>query len=155
MVRRVSIPQRIAMDRGFDGLYGLEVIEHSDELVRAQVAVRDEIKQPMGLVHGGLYASIAESITSMATAVSVMADGQTAVGLSNQTSFLRPITQGTVHALARRRHRGRTTWLWDVEISDDDGRLCALSRMTIAVRAARGAPPPPPDGAGLSMTPSP
>jgi uncharacterized protein (TIGR00369 family) len=155
MVRRVSIPQRIAMDRGFDGLYGLEVIEHSDELVRAQVAVRDEIKQPMGLVHGGLYASIAESITSMATAVSVMADGQTAVGLSNQTSFLRPITQGTVHALARRRHRGRTTWLWDVEISDDDGRLCALSRMTIAVRAARGAPPPPPDGTGPSMTPSP
>jgi uncharacterized protein (TIGR00369 family) len=155
MVPRVSIPQRIAIDRGFDGLYGLEVLEHSDELVRAQVPVRDEIKQPMGLVHGGVYASIAESITSLATAVSVMADGKTAVGLSNQTSFVRPITQGTVHAVARRRHRGRTTWLWDVEISDDAGRLCALSRMTIAVRAAGGVPPPPADGAGVPATPSP
>ena len=146
MVRRVPIPQRIVMDQGFDGLYGLEVLEHSDELVRAQVAERDEIKQPMGLVHGGLYASIAESITSLATAMSVMGEGKTAVGLSNQTSFLRPITEGTVHAVAHRRHRGRTTWLWDVEISDDGGRMCALSRMTIAVRAAGGAARA--DGAG-------
>jgi len=134
MVRPVPIPQRIVADRGFDGLYGLEILEHSEELVRAEVPVRDELKQPMGLVHGGLFASIAESIASLATAVAVMGDGMAAMGLSNQTSFVRPITQGTVHALARRRHRGRTTWLWDVEISDDAGRLCALSRMTIAVR---------------------
>jgi len=57
-----------------------------------------------------------------------------AMGQANSTSFLRPITSGTVHGIARRRHRGRTTWLWDVEILDDDGRLCALTRMTIAVR---------------------
>jgi uncharacterized protein (TIGR00369 family) len=141
----VSIPQRIVADRGFDALYGLEILEHSDELVRAQVPVRDELKQPMGLVHGGLFASIAESIASLATAVAVMGEGMAAMGLSNQTSFVRPITEGTVHAVARRRHRGRTTWLWDVEISDDSGRLCALSRMTIAVRPVReGAAPPAP-----------
>src|SRR5947209_19120210 len=147
MVSAVPIPQRIVADRGFDALYGLEVLEHSDELVRAQVPVREELKQPMGLVHGGLFASIAESIASMATALAVMGDGMAAMGLSNQTSFVRPITQGTVHALARRRHRGRTTWLWDVEISDDRGRLCALTRMTIAVRPA-GSPPPAPPGKG-------
>jgi uncharacterized protein (TIGR00369 family) len=88
----------------------------------------------MGLVHGGVFASIAESITSMATAMAVFDDGMAAQGLSNQTSFLRPITSGTIHALAKRRHRGRTTWVWEVEITDDDGRLCALVRMTIAVR---------------------
>ena len=65
------------------------------------------------------------------------AGGQSAQGLSNQTSFLRPILDGTIHAVARRRHRGRTTWVWEVEITDDEGRLCALVRMTIAVRAAR------------------
>jgi uncharacterized protein (TIGR00369 family) len=54
--------------------------------------------------------------------------------LSNQTSFLRPILEGTVHATARARHRGRTTWVWEVEITDDQERLCALVRMTIAVR---------------------
>ncbi len=56
------------------------------------------------------------------------------MGLSNQTSFLRPITEGTIHAVAIRRHRGRTTWVWEVEITDDAGRLCVLTRMTIAVR---------------------
>ena len=62
------------------------------------------------------------------------AEGRAAVGLSNHTSFLRPVTEGTVHAVARPRHRGRTTWVWEVELTDDDGRLCALSRVTIAVR---------------------
>jgi 1,4-dihydroxy-2-naphthoyl-CoA hydrolase len=121
---------------GFDGLYGLEVLELTDEHVVAQVAVRDDLKQPAGLVHGGVFASIAESITSLATWLAVSPLGESAQGLSNQTSFLRPILDGTVHAVARRRHRGRTTWVWEVEISDDAERLCALVRMTIAVRPA-------------------
>jgi uncharacterized protein (TIGR00369 family) len=98
------------------------------------VPVRDAIKQPMGLVHGGVYAAIAESLASMATWQAVAADGRRAMGLSNATSFLRPITEGTVHASATRRHRGRTTWVWDVDITDDAGRLCATTRMTVAVR---------------------
>ena len=121
---------------GFDGLYGLEVLAIAEDEVRAQVRVRDELRQPAGLVHGGVLASIAESITSMATWLAVSEQGRTAQGLSNQTSFLRPILGGTIHAVARRRHRGRTTWVWEVEITDDEQRLCALVRMTIAVRAA-------------------
>ncbi|HEY3021635.1 MAG TPA: PaaI family thioesterase [Solirubrobacteraceae bacterium] len=122
----------------FDALYGLEVLEVGEEHATARVPVRDAVKQAMGLVHGGVYASIAESLTSIATALAVRAQGKSVVGLSNQTSFLRPITEGTVHAEALRRHRGRTTWLWDVEITDDAGRICAVSRMTIAVRPNPG-----------------
>jgi uncharacterized protein (TIGR00369 family) len=85
-------------------------------------------------VHGGVFASIAESICSFATWGAVQPGGQSAQGLSNQTSFLRPITGGTIHATARRRHRGRTTWVWEVDITDDEARLCALVRMTVAVR---------------------
>ncbi len=107
-------------------------------MVRATVAVREDLKQPAGLVHGGLYASMAESLASLATHFAVQEDGRAAMGLSNQTSFLRPITQGTVHAEARARHRGRTTWVWEVDFTDDEGRLCALTRMTIAVREPRG-----------------
>lgn len=118
----------------FDSVIGLVVDAGSDVEVRAHVDVRDELKQPMGLVHGGVFASIAESITSAATYFAVAPEGKTAQGLSNQTSFLRPIFEGTIHAVARRRHRGRTTWIWEVEISDDQERLCALVRMTIAVR---------------------
>jgi 1,4-dihydroxy-2-naphthoyl-CoA hydrolase len=119
---------------GFDGLYGLEITDLSDEIVRGQVDVRDELRQPAGLVHGGVYASIAEALASWGTMVGVAGEGRVAMGLSNQTSFLRPITQGTIHAVAIRKHRGRSTWVWEVEISDDDARLCVLTRMTIAVR---------------------
>jgi 1,4-dihydroxy-2-naphthoyl-CoA hydrolase len=130
----VAIDPLIPYERTFDALYGLEIHDVSDEEVTASVPVRDEVKQPMGLVHGGLYASIAESLASLATAMAVADDGKHAMGLSNATSFLRPITEGTVHATARRIHRGRSTWVWDVEITDDQGRRCALTRMTIAVR---------------------
>ena len=130
----------MALDRlpdhavGFDALLGLELLECTDELVRAQLPVRDELRQPIGLVHGGVFASIAETLASVGTAAVVFGEGNAAMGLSNQTSFVRPITDGTIHGRAVRRHRGRTTWIWDIEISDDAGRICALSRMTIAVR---------------------
>ena len=119
---------------GFDGLYGLELLDASEEEVRAQVAVRDELRQPAGLVHGGVLAAIAESMTSLATWWTVEGEGRTAQGLSNHTSFLRPVLDGTVHADARRRHRGRTTWVWDVDFTDGEGRVCALSRVTVALR---------------------
>jgi uncharacterized protein (TIGR00369 family) len=61
-------------------------------------------------------------------------NGNMATGMSNLTTFVRPITEGTVHALATRLHRGRTTWVWDVRMSDDAERICAVTRMTIAVR---------------------
>jgi 1,4-dihydroxy-2-naphthoyl-CoA hydrolase len=124
----------VPLDRTFDALYGLEILTSSPEEVTAQVVVRDELKQPMGLVHGGVFASIAESIASLGTAWAVVGDGMMAQGLSNQTSFLRPILEGTIHARAVRRHKGRTTWVWEVDITDDQDRLCALVRMTIAVR---------------------
>jgi 1,4-dihydroxy-2-naphthoyl-CoA hydrolase len=127
-----ALPYRL--DHGFDALYGLEVTEYREDEVIGQVAVRDELKQPAGLVHGGVFAAIAESLSSLATALAVMPTGKVAMGLSNQTSFLRPITQGTIHARAIAKHRGRTTWVWEVEMSDDRGRLCVLTRMTVAVR---------------------
>ncbi len=134
--------------QGFDALFGLRMTELEEGLARGEVVVRDELKQPYGLVHGGVFASIAESLSSIATAIAVAPDGRQAMGQSNHTSFVRPISAGTIHATARARHRGRTTWLWDVEITDDEGRLCALTRMTVAVRpAARPPSPTPPQNA--------
>jgi 1,4-dihydroxy-2-naphthoyl-CoA hydrolase len=134
MQPRLPLEVPAFIEQGFDGLYGLELTELSDEVVCGRVAVRDEIKQPAGLVHGGVHAAIAEALASFGTALAVLPQGKLAMGLSNQTSFLRPITQGVIDARAIRRHRGRTTWVWEVEIFDDQARLCVLSRVTIAVR---------------------
>jgi 1,4-dihydroxy-2-naphthoyl-CoA hydrolase len=129
-------PSPVPADGTLDATLGFETLEAGPELARARAEVRDRHKQPFGLVHGGVYAALAESVASQATYLAVAAEGNIAVGLSNHTSFMRPILSGSVHAEARRRHRGRTTWVWDVDMTDDDGRLCALARVTIAVRPA-------------------
>ncbi len=125
------------MPSPFDRHYGLEIDEATDEVVHARVPVREQLLQPVGLVHGGVYASIAEALASFGTNVGVIAEGNIGLGMSNNSTFLRSIREGTIHAVARRIHRGRTTWVWDVELTDDDGRLCAVSRVTIAVRPLR------------------
>ena len=125
----------IAMDQGFDGLYGLVIDGIDDDgALRAHVDVQEHHKQPAGLVHGGLLAAIAEAITSMGTYDAVMGEGKSAQGLSNQTSFLRPVLGSRIDAVARPRHRGRTTWVWEVDHLDGEERVVALSRVTIAVR---------------------
>jgi uncharacterized protein (TIGR00369 family) len=85
-------------------------------------------------MHGGVMSSLIESVCSRATALAVLPDGMAAMGQSISVSFLRPVTEGHVEVEARARHRGRSTWVWDAEVRDAEGRLCALAQMTIAVR---------------------
>jgi 1,4-dihydroxy-2-naphthoyl-CoA hydrolase len=121
-----------------DDILGFELLDVSAERVRARFAVEKHVTQPFGLVHGGAYAALAESMVSIATHTAVEADGRFAVGQSNSTTFLRPVTAGSVHAEGVALHRGRTTWIWDVSFRDDDDRLCAVTRMTMAVRPQAG-----------------
>jgi len=130
----MAIPHQLEDVTGFDRLYGLKLLSASAEEVVAEVEIGDDHLQPFGLVHGGLFASMAESTTSIGTFLGVRDEGKAAMGLSNQTSFLRPVFGGVVRATARRRHKGRSTWVWEVDVTDGEGKLCALVRMTIAVR---------------------
>jgi uncharacterized protein (TIGR00369 family) len=124
-------------NEGFLGFIGAELLSDDPDDARARVAVADHLKQPFGLVHGGVYSTLVEGLCSNLTAVAVLGEGLVPSGQSQATSFLRPISEGHVNVTARARHRGRTSWIWDAEVSDDEGRLCALSRMTVAVRPAR------------------
>lgn len=117
-----------------DGVLGFEHLEVTPEFARARFAVEDRVKQPLGVVHGGAYSALAESLASGATLLAVMPEGSTAIGLSTNTSFVRPATAGYVHAEARRIHRGRTSWVWVVDMTDDAGNLVATSRVTLAVK---------------------
>jgi 1,4-dihydroxy-2-naphthoyl-CoA hydrolase len=122
---------------GFAEEIGTEWIDLDPDNARARIAVERRHLQPYGIVHGGVYATLAESICSAATYNAIREDGAVAMGQSNDTTFLRPVGEGHITATAKARHRGRTTWVWDVEMADDEGRVCALSRMTIAVRPRR------------------
>lgn len=118
----------------FDALIGTDWISDDPEQARARVPIRDELRQPFGLMHGGVMSSLIESVCSRATALAVFDDGMAAMGQSISVSFMRPITHGHAEVKAQARHRGRTTWVWDAEVIDAEGRLCALAQMTIAVR---------------------
>jgi 1,4-dihydroxy-2-naphthoyl-CoA hydrolase len=115
-------------------LLGTEWLDDDPEHARARIPIRDDLRQPIGLMHGGVMSSLVESVCSRATAHAVFGDGMAAIGQSINVSFLRPITEGHVEVTARARHRGRSTWVWDAEVLDANERLCALAQMTIAVR---------------------
>jgi 1,4-dihydroxy-2-naphthoyl-CoA hydrolase len=121
------------MQNTLEGVLGFEYLEADSEHARGRFEVADRHRQPFGIVHGGVYAAFAEGLCSSATYVNVREDGKVAVGSSNFTSFLRPVMQGVVTAEARALHRGRTTWVWECEFTNEHGKRCAVTRVTLAV----------------------
>ncbi|HET8565238.1 MAG TPA: PaaI family thioesterase [Solirubrobacterales bacterium] len=118
----------------FDELVGTEWLSDDPDDARVRLQVRDELRQPFGLMHGGVMSTLVESVCSRATAGAVYEEGLAAMGQSIDISFIRPVTDGAVEVRAKVRHRGRTTWIWEAEVLNDEGKLCALARMTVAVR---------------------
>jgi 1,4-dihydroxy-2-naphthoyl-CoA hydrolase len=118
----------------FDQLVGTEWLDDDPDHARVRLPLRDELRQPIGLLHGGVLSTLVESVCSRSTALAVLDQGMAAMGQSISVNFIRPVTEGAAEVKAVARHRGRTTWVWDVEVVDDQDRLCALAQMTIAVR---------------------
>jgi 1,4-dihydroxy-2-naphthoyl-CoA hydrolase len=119
---------------GFDGLYGLELLRADGEGATARLELDARHLQPFGITHGGVYAAMAESLASTGTWEGT-GRSKAVAGISNVANFLRPSNAGdTLTATGVPRHRGRTTWVWEVDVRDDHDRSCALVRVTIAVR---------------------
>jgi uncharacterized protein (TIGR00369 family) len=140
---------RVPFPESFDGLLGVELLDGElggEPRVRARVAVRDELLSARGALHGGVLAGIAEALASRGTALAVIPLGKMAQGMSNDTTCLREVTHGTLHAEARPVNDGPDVWVWAVEMRDDTGTMCGFSRVTIAVR-----PLPAPPAAGDSI----
>jgi len=123
----------IPIERTFEGFLDLDWIELTSTSARVRFEVRENLKQPMGLLHGGIYSAVAETVASVATVRAVWRDGFTGAGLNNSASFLRPITAGTVDVTASLHHHDDRDWHWGHEFRDDRDRLCALVDVTIAV----------------------
>jgi 1,4-dihydroxy-2-naphthoyl-CoA hydrolase len=132
---------RVPFEHGFDAVYGLELESDSTEpsdIVRGRVRVVPEVLTRAGGVSLGVLASIAEALASRGTALAVLPQGKRALGMSNDTSVVHVIDGGTVHSEARVLARDGDTWLWAVEHRNDEDRVCAFSRVTVAVRAPSG-----------------
>jgi 1,4-dihydroxy-2-naphthoyl-CoA hydrolase len=114
---------------GFERALGLTFTRITADEVECEVPVGPQLLQPYGLVHGGVYSSIIETLASVGAALYAMPRQQTAVGLENSTSFVRAVRTGKLIGIARHVHRGRQTQVWEVEVRGDDGKLAATGRV--------------------------
>ena len=106
-----------------DKYLGIEYLEIGDDYIKSRMPVDERTKQPMGLLHGGASCALAESTASVAATLSVDMSEKVAVGLSLHANHLKSVTEGYIYAKAMPLHIGRTTSLWNVEITDKDGNL--------------------------------
>jgi 1,4-dihydroxy-2-naphthoyl-CoA hydrolase len=130
----------------FVGLLGLEVIHEADGTVRGILPIREVLQQPYGIVHGGVYCAMVETLASHAAARVAFADGNIVVGVSNATDFLRATREGVLEGLAESVHLGRTQHLWQVRIwRQEDGKTVARGQVRLQVLPGdgqlAGAPP--------------
>jgi 1,4-dihydroxy-2-naphthoyl-CoA hydrolase len=116
----------------FDNEIGLVFTELSPDGARAQLEVQPKLLQPMGIVHGGVYCSMIESMASVAAWTWINANGGgSVVGVNNNTDFLRAIGSGMVYGTATPVHRGRRQQLWLVTVTDADNRVVARGQVRL------------------------
>ncbi|SNT14443.1 PaaI family thioesterase [Rhodococcoides kyotonense] len=127
-----TVARNIFNPNGFEGLIGLEVTEVTADRVRAEWLAQPSHHQPFGLVHGGVYCGVIESIASIA-AFSWLSQngGGTVVGVNNSTDFLRSARTGALYAEANPLHRGRLQQLWEVVVSDENDKHIARGRVRL------------------------
>lgn len=115
----------------FDDLIGTVVTAWSGDEVTATIDVDERLHQPDGIVHGGVYATVTETVASIGANLWLAGDG-VAVGVANHTDFLRAVRSGVLTFTASPVQRGRTLQLWRVEAVDENRRLVAYGNVRLA-----------------------
>jgi 1,4-dihydroxy-2-naphthoyl-CoA hydrolase len=111
---------------------GIEFLEVGDDFICARVPVDSRTRQPLGLLHGGVSVLPAETLGSCGAAFAAP-PGHRAVGLDINANHLRGVTSGWVTGTCRPVHVGRTTQVWQIELTNDAGELTCVSRITMAI----------------------
>ena len=112
---------------------GLRFVRATRDEIVAELEVGPHHLQALGLVHGGIHASIIETVCSFGAAINAYADGRTVVGLENHTSFLRAARSGILRATAKPITRGRRSQVWEATVADEKGRALATGRVRLIV----------------------
>lgn len=118
----------------FDKLVGLEYTSLTPDGVTASLTITESLLQPNGIVHGGVYCSVVESVASVSGFVwraHALGEESAVVGVNNNTDFLRAISTGTLTAASTPIHRGRRQQLWLVTITDDQDRTIARGQVRL------------------------
>jgi 1,4-dihydroxy-2-naphthoyl-CoA hydrolase len=112
---------------------GIEIVELGSERVVATMPVNEKTRQPAGLLHGGASVALAETVASIGSWNLIDQEKEYCVGLEINANHIRSARDGIVTAVATPLHKGRTTMVWDIKISDEAGKLLCVSRCTVAI----------------------
>ncbi|MEO9210643.1 MAG: hotdog fold thioesterase [Ginsengibacter sp.] len=112
---------------------GLKWVAIGDDFLKLSMPVNEKTTQPYGFVHGGASCVLAETVGSVASALVVDMDKFYCVGLEINANHLRSVSKGTVTAICKPLHLGRSTHVWDIKIYDDSEKLYCVSRLTVAI----------------------
>jgi 1,4-dihydroxy-2-naphthoyl-CoA hydrolase len=115
------------------GYLGIEITEVGDDFVKARMKVDHRTTQPYGILHGGASVTLAESLGSVAGTMCVNVPEEAVVGLEINANHIRAVKSGFVEGIARPLHIGRTTQVWEIKITNEEGKLVCVSRITLAV----------------------
>ena len=111
----------------------IEVLEGTKDRVVAKMPVQPKVSQPFGFLHGGASVALAETVASIGAYLNVVENGENAFGLEINANHVRPKRDGFVIATATPLHRGKSTHVWDIQITDEAGKLVCVSRCTMAI----------------------
>lgn len=112
---------------------GIKLSEATKDRVVATMPITSHHHQPMGYLHGGVSVLLAETVASWGSMLNIDTDRQVAFGQEINANHLRPRREGVLTAVAIPLHRGRTTHVWDVRITDENDKLICVSRCTVAI----------------------
>lgn len=118
---------------GFNKSMGLRFIKAVPDEFVAEIKIDERHLQPYGIVHGGVYSGMVETLCSTGAALNVYSEGKTAVGLENATSFLRAVRSGTIRCTARPIFTGKRSHVWEAKVTDGRGRLVATGRVRLMI----------------------
>lgn len=118
---------------GWNRAMGLRFVRVTLDEVVAELTVGPEHKQAYGIVHGGVYCGVIETLASVGAAMNAMQDGRSAVGLENNTSFLSAVRDGKLRATATPVMRGKRSHVWEASITDERGRVVATGRVRMMI----------------------
>jgi len=116
---------------GWNRELGLDFIAASADEVIADMVATEKHQQPMGIIHGGVYCAVVETVCSLGGSLAAQRYGKLVVGVDNHTSFLKATRTGRLRATARPLVRGRRTQLWEATVHNEEGELVATGRVRL------------------------
>jgi 1,4-dihydroxy-2-naphthoyl-CoA hydrolase len=112
---------------------GIIFTECGEDYLSATMPVDERTKQPMGLLNGGANVVLAETLGSIAASLTIDLKKQTCVGLEINANHLKGVRSGLVTGVTRPIHIGKSTQVWEIKITNEQGQLCCISRITMAI----------------------